>query len=359
MANQFLLYGANGYTGQLIARHANEYHLQPVLAGRNKEAIQKLSSELHFPYLIIDLDNREALEQSLGNFDVVLNAAGPFDQTAHPMADACIRTKTHYLDINGDISVFESLKLLNGLALAAGIMIMPGAGFDVVPTDCLALFLKHQMPDATDLKMAFATAGGGLSRGTATTMINNLGEGGKRRIDGKIVKVPLGEHGLWITFGNVPTYGKVKRFVISIPWGDVSTAYFTTGIENIEIYTGMSVNAYRLLKLQRAFNWLLRTQFIRNLLKKKVNNRAPGPTDEKRSRGKSFIWGEVSNASGEKLKESMVTTDGYSLTAHSTLIIVQKILAGDFKPGYQTPASAYSSELIFEVPGTRWLNTQE
>jgi short subunit dehydrogenase-like uncharacterized protein len=357
MPNQFLLYGANGYTGQLIARHANEYHLQPVLAGRNKEAIQKLSSELHFPYLVIDLDNREALETALGNFEVVLHAAGPFDQTAQPMADACIRTNTHYLDINGDISVFESLKLLDAPARDAGIMIMPGAGFDVVPTDCLALFLKHQMPDATDLKLAFATMGGGLSKGTATTMINNLGEGGKRRIDGRITKVPLGEHGIWITFGNVPGYGKVKRFVMSIPWGDVSTAHFTTGIKNIETYTGIPVATFRLLKLQGAFNWLLRTRLIRNYLKKKINSRPPGPSDEKRSRSKSFIWGEVSNDAGHKLQESMVTTDGYSLTAHSTLIIVQKILSGNFQPGYQTPASAYSSELIFEVPGTRWLNT--
>jgi short subunit dehydrogenase-like uncharacterized protein len=357
MANQFLLYGANGYTGQLIARHANEYHLQPVLAGRNKEAIEKLSSELHFPCLIIDLNDRNTLEQALANFDVVLHAAGPFDQTAHLMADACLRTKTHYLDINGDIAVFESLKLLDDQAKDAGIMIMPGAGFDVVPTDCLALFLKHQMPDATDLKIAFAANPGGLSRGTATTMINTLGEGGKRRINGKIVKVPLGEHGIWITFGNIPGYGKVKRFVMSIPWGDVSTAFFTTNIKNVETYTGIPINTYRLLKIQWAFNWLLRTDFVRNYLKKKINSRAPGPTDEKRSQSRSFIWGEVSNAEGNKLQESMVTTDGYTLTAHSTLIIVQKILAGNFKPGYQTPASAYSSELIFEIPGTRWLNS--
>ncbi|RYY10574.1 MAG: hypothetical protein EOO04_36675, partial [Chitinophagaceae bacterium] len=221
MANQFLLYGANGYTGQLIARHANEYHLQPVLAGRNKEALQKLSSELHFPYLVFDLGNQAALDDALTNFEVVVHAAGPFDQTAHPMADACIRTGTHYLDINGDINVFESLKLLDSAAASSGIMLMPGAGFDVVPTDCLALFLKHQMPDATALKIAFATTGGGLSRGTATTMINNLGEGGKRRINGKITKVPLGEHGIWISFGNSPGYGKVRRFVMSIPWGDV------------------------------------------------------------------------------------------------------------------------------------------
>ncbi|MHA4842754.1 saccharopine dehydrogenase family protein [Flavitalea antarctica] len=357
MANQFLLYGANGYTGQLIARHANEYHLQPVLAGRNKEALQKLSAELHFPCLVLGLDDRQALEEALANFEVVLHAAGPFDETANPMAEACLRTKTHYLDINGDIAVFEALKLLDTAAKDEGIMIMPGAGFDVVPTDCLALFLKHQMPDATHLKIAFATNGGGLSRGTATTMINNLGEGGKRRVNGKIVNVPLGEHGFWITFGNIPGYGKVKRFVMSIPWGDVSTAYFTTGIENIETYTGVPPGAYRLLKIQGSFNWLLRTGLVRNFLKKKINSRAPGPTDEKRSRSKSFIWGEVSNASGNKLQETMVTTDGYSLTAHSTLIIVQKILSGDFKPGYQTPASAYSSELIFEVPGTRWLSS--
>ena len=144
---------------------------------------------------------------------------------------------------------------------------------------------------------------------------------------------------------------------MSIPWGDVSTAYFTTGIKNIETFTGIPVYTFRLLKWQAAFNWLLRTRLIRNYLKKKINSRPPGPSDEKRSRSKSFIWGEVSNDAGNKLQECMVTTDGYSLTAHSTLIIVQKILAGNFQHGYQTPASAYGSELIFEVPGTRWLNS--
>jgi short subunit dehydrogenase-like uncharacterized protein len=261
--------------------------------------------------------------------------------------EACLRTNTHYLDINGDIRVFEMLKEYDDLAKQAGVMILPGAGFDVVPTDCVALMLKNELPDATDLKLAFVTTGGGLSRGTATTMINNLGNGGSVRKKGKIINVPLGQHSLSIKTGDR------NDFVMSIPWGDVSTAYHTTGIPDIETYTGVPRAAYGILKFQFAFNWLLRKKAIKKYLLKKVNQRSPGPTDEMRSKARSIVWGQVRNNQGQTKTIAIRCSDGYTLTAHSTLIIVQKILNGVYKPGYQTPASAYSAGLVFEIPGSK------
>ena len=347
MPNSFLLYGANGYTGELIARYAHQYNLQPVLAGRSEAALSQLSAKLNLPYKVIDLNDKETLVAALKEVKVVVHAAGPFQFTAKQMVEACLEADTHYLDINGDIAVFEMLKQYDAAAKQAGIMIMPGVGFDVVPTDCIALLLKKLLPDATKLQLAFAMTGSGLSHGTATTMANNLGKGGAIRKNGKIVRLPLGKKGIWVDFG------VKKLFVMSIPWGDISTAYFTTGIPDIETFAGVSPKTYRLLKLQPLFNWLLRTSFMRNFIKKKINNRAAGPTDEMRDKATGLVWGEVTNAAGKTASARLSGPEGYTLTLHSTLIIVQKVVRGFSAPGYETPARVYGEDLVLEVPGVK------
>ena len=347
MPNSFLLYGANGYTGELIARYAHQYNLQPVLAGRSEAALSQLSAKLNLPYKVIDLNDKETLVAALKEVKVVVHAAGPFQFTAKQMVEACLEADTHYLDINGDIAVFEMLKQYDAAAKQAGIMIMPGVGFDVVPTDCIAVLLKKLLPDATKLQLAFAMTGSGLSHGTATTMTNNLGKGGAIRKNGKIVRLPLGKKGIWVDFG------VKKLFVMSIPWGDISTAYFTTGIPDIETFAGVSPKTYRLLKLQPLFNWLLRTSFMRNFIKKKINNRAAGPTDEMRDKATGLVWGEVTNAAGKTASARLSGPEGYTVTLHSTLIIVQKVVRGFSAPGYQTPAKVYGEDLVLEVPGVK------
>jgi short subunit dehydrogenase-like uncharacterized protein len=345
--NSFLLYGANGYTGELIARYSRQYDLQPILAGRRKEVIEPLANKLDLPYRIFDVNNAAESEAALKEVKAVINAAGPFHFTARQMIEACLQTGTHYLDINGDIAVFEMIKTYDDAAKKAGIMLLPGAGFDVVPTDCVALQLKKMMPDAVTLQLAFATLGGGLSHGTATTMANRLGEKGVVRTDGKIIRRPLGEKGMWVDFGIK------KLFVMSIPWGDISTAYFTTGIPNIESYTGISKNVFTALKLQKLFNWFLRTKFLRQYVQNKINKRPPGPGDEQRSKATSLVWGQVRNAEGKKATVRLSGPEGYTLTTLAALIIVQKVLNGNLSPGYQTPASAYGENLVMAIPGVK------
>jgi short subunit dehydrogenase-like uncharacterized protein len=347
MQNQFLLYGANGYTGKLITKLASTYNLQPILAGRTEANIKPLADELQLPYRIVDLNNAAQLENALSEVKLVLHAAGPYASTAKQMIEACLNTGVHYIDINGDIAVFEMLKKYDAAAKEKKIMVMPGVGFDVVPTDCIALQLKNKMPDATNLKLAFASVGGGLSHGTAITMASKIGEGGAARENGKIVRTPLGQKGMWVDFS-----GK-KLFVMTIPWGDVSTAYTTTGIPNIETYTGMAPKFYKMLKLQWAFNWLLRTEFVRNIIRKKIKAKPAGPSDEQRKNSSSLVWGEVSNVTGKKITAAISCSDGYTLTAHSSLLISKKILEGNFKTGYQTPAGCYGANLIMEVPVTK------
>lgn len=346
-SNRFLLYGANGYTGELIARYAAQYDLLPVLAGRDEAKVRPLAERLQLPYLIFDLNDTDALVSQLGDFKVVLHAAGPFRYTAQQMVEACLKTGTHYLDINGDISVFEFIKRYDAAAKASQVMLMPGVGFDVVPTDCLSLSLHKALPDAVSLKLAFASLGGGLSHGTAVTMADKLGEGGAQRIGGEIRNVPLGRHGMKVDFG------MKQLFVMSIPWGDVSTAHFTTGIPDIETFTGVPEKTYRMLKLQGLFNWILRMPVVRKYIKKKIGQRPAGPSDEQRAKAIGFVWGEATNAAGKKVCARLTGPEGYTTTLHSSLLVIQKVLQGEVQPGYQTPAKVYGEDLILKVPGMK------
>lgn len=340
----FLLYGANGYTGRLIARYAADYGLKPLLAGRNREALETLANSLNLPWRVVDLEDPAGLDRVLSEVDVVLHAAGPFRRTAAPMIEACIRTRTHYLDITGEIAVFERAKSMHQKAAEAGIMIMSGVGFDVVPTDCIALYLKNRLPDATHLKLAFGSVGGGLSHGTAITMAEGAGEPGAARVNGRIVPVPVGQKGMWVDFGIK------KLFTMTIPWGDVSTAYTTTGIPNIETYTAVAPRTHRLLKYQWMFNWFLRLPFVRARSIQKIKARPAGPDAARRERSKCLVWGEVTNAAGESRCARLIGPEGYTLTAITSLIITRKVLEGSFRTGYQTPAGCYGEDLILEVP---------
>ena len=343
----FLLYGANGYTGQLIAKQAADYGLIPIIAGRTEAKVKSLAEQLGYEYRIFDLKNLTATKEALQEVDLVVHAAGPFKYTAQPMIEACISTKTHYVDITGEIEIFELAASYDEAAKAAGIMLLPGGGFDVVPTDCMASFLKKQLPDASHLQLAFAFTGGGVSHGTASTMVESMGQGGAIRKDGQITKVRLGHKAM-----KIPFWGK-ELFAMTIPWGDVSTAYYSTGIPNIEVFTGVTPNSHRALKWPPLYNWLLRMSFVKKYMKKKIKQRPAGPSDDRRANAQGLVWGKVWNAAAEQIEARMMTPEGYTLTAITALLIAKKILQGQLSIGFQTPSNAYGEDLIMEVDGVK------
>ncbi|WP_340106284.1 saccharopine dehydrogenase family protein [Rhodohalobacter sp. 8-1] len=345
-ANKWIIYGSYGYTGQLIAEKAAGLHEEVILSGRNREKLIQQSEELGLPYRAADLSNTEQMNSILTDAHLVIHCAGPFVYTWKPMLDACIRNSCHYLDITGEIGVFERIKARDKEITDAGIMAMPGTGFDVVPTDCLALYLNKELPDATNLELAFMGLGGGVSHGTAQTMAENLGFGGAIRQDGKIKSVPAA----WKT--REIDFGEKRRMAVTIPWGDVSTAHFTTGIENIVVYTAMKKSAIRWLKRSNWIAPVLKLSVVRHFVKKLISKKVTGPDQTEREEGKSYIWGEVTNSSGETVTARQVTLEGYRLTALSALHIAQKVSEENFKTGYQTPASAYGEDLILEIVGT-------
>ena len=344
MPANFLLYGANGYTGKLIARLSKERGLRPVLAGRDKDAIEQLAAEHGLEHRVFALDEPEAIAAALREVAVVLHCAGPFSRTSKPMADACLKTKTHYLDITGEATVIETLAARDHEATAAEIMLLPCVGFDVVPSDCLAAHLKRRLPSATHLALAIMGMGR-VSRGTATTMVENINRGGLVRRDGKLTGVPAAWKTRQIDFGR----GEVKA--TTIPWGDVATAFYSTGIPNIEVYAAIPASVRRMMKLTRHVGRLLGSQPVQRFLKKRIKAQPPGPNEEERVRGKSFVWGEVKDASGKKVVSRLRGPEGYTLTALTALAIVERVLKGKFSVGFQTPSKAYGADLILEIEG--------
>lgn len=342
-----VVYGSYGYTGKLIVDLCRSKNLSVVLAGRNEESLKKQSEKSGYPYQVVDSQDSEGLKKLLTPAAVVIHCGGPFRYTAKTMSEACLATNTHYTDITGEYQVFESLPKLDQQAKKLGVTIMPGTGFDVVPSDCLALHLKNRLPSATHLQLAFAMSKGGLSRGTAKSMTEGLGYGGLIRKEGVLTYCALGSKVLEVDFG------AFKTKTLCIPWGDISTAWRSTGIPNIEVYTGATDSMIANAKRSNYFNWLLRMRLVKNFMLKKIDKKPAGPSDEKRETGRSYLWGKVWDASGKECASRLETVSGYKLTAETAVLIAQKILAGNFKPGYQTPAMAYGADLIMEVATTK------
>jgi len=334
----FLIYGANGYTGELIAREAVRRGLHPILGGRSAEKIAPLAKELGLEARAFPLD-----QPKLDGVDAVLHCAGPFVHTSAPMVRACLDAGAHYLDITGEIAVFEAIMAMNDEAVRAGVTLLPGVGFDVVPTDCLAAMLAARLPDATELELAFYTPRAELSRGTLKTMIESIDEGGAIRRDGTIVRVPPAYDAKEIAFSTGP------RMAMTIPWGDVSTAFHSTGIPNIRVYTGASPKSVARMRRIRFFLPVLGIKPVKRLLQAFVDRRT-GPGAEQRARGRTYLWGRAANASND-VTMTMTTPEGYAFTVLSALAAVERLLASPKRPGSFTPSKFFGPEFVTTIEG--------
>jgi short subunit dehydrogenase-like uncharacterized protein len=303
-----------------------------------------MADQLGLEYRHFSLDDAGALDSAVRDVAVVLHCAGPFTRTSRPMVDGCLRNRRHYLDITGEIAVFEEVAARDDEAKRAEVMLMPGVGFDVVPTDCLAAHLKRRLPTATHLALAISSQGK-ISRGTATTVLENVDGSGWIRKNGVLTRVPAAWRTRPIDFGN----GPVKA--ITIPWGDVSTAYYSTGIPNIEVYMAAPVSTRIALHLLRHFGGLLRASAVQRFYKNRVQRGRRGPTPEERERGETRVWGEASDGTGKTVVSRLRGPDAYTFTALAALTIVERVLAGEAPTGFQTPSLAYGADLVMELPG--------
>ena len=345
--SNFMIYGASGFTGSLIAHEAVRRGMRPILAARNPDKLAALAlgvAELGLEQRVFPLDSAAAISAGIRGVHTLLHCAGPFSETSRPMADACLQNGTHYLDITGEARVFEALAARDAEAKAAGVVLLPGVGFDVVPTDCLAAHLKRRLPTATRLALGFQGAAH-MSRGTSLTVLESLPKGGMVRDRGILKRVPAAWKTRVIDFGA----GPVKA--ITIPWGDVATAFHSTGIANIEFYMAAPWGTRVLARVSRCFGWLLGASLVQTWLRKRIKAGPPGPTEAERRTGRCLVWGEASDDAGRKAVTRLQTPDGYDLTVQTSLAVVARVLAGTVAPGFQTPALAFGPDFILEVAG--------
>jgi len=343
----WMIYGANGYTGTLVAAEAAKRGMNPVLAGRNEAAVARLAGDLGLDYRIFGLDEPAVIRQAIAGMKLVLHCAGPFSSTSRPMVEACLAEGVHYLDITGEISVFAEIHRMHDKARHADVVLLPGAGFDVVPSDCLAASLVNALPAATKLQLAFEV-GGGPSPGTAKTSVEGLKSGGCIRRNGELKKVPLA----W-KIRTVP-FAHAKRTAVTIPWGDVYTAHVSTGIPDIEVYFSVSPKTAANLQRMRWIQGLLGLGPVQSFLKKRMEKQVSGPDEEKRRNSLSQLWGKVSSADGRTAQATMTGPNAYDLTVSASLGIVGFLLENDVEGGFYTPSLLMGADYAASLPGVEF-----
>ncbi len=342
MKENLLIYGCYGYTGNLITKLAVEKGLKVIVAGRDAAKTEAVAKEFAVPFAVFDLADEKSVANNLANVKVVLHCAGPFKYTALPMAKACLATQTHYLDITGEIEVFEAMQRLDIAAKEKNVLLMPGVGFDVVPSDCMSLFLKEQMPDATNLELAIMTVGGTLSHGTSITVVENLGGGSARRENGKIIATKSGYNTKEFDFKFT------KKIGVEIPWGDVSTAFFTTKIPNITVFNILPKSLVKNMRLSNYLGFILKQRFVKDFLIKKIKQKPAGPDAQMREKAKLYILGTVTNGNKE-VRALLSMPEGYWLTAMTAVQIATECMKDSFaKNGYQTPAAVFGADFILQ-----------
>jgi short subunit dehydrogenase-like uncharacterized protein len=342
-----LLYGATGYTGRLLARAAAARGLEVVLAGRNEERLASLARSLGLEHRALGLDSPARLAAALADVTAVLNAAGPFTATAGPLVDACLDAGIHYLDLTGEIEVFRAIRARDDDAHARGVMLLPGAGFIVAPSDCLArrVCARLQQPEALSIGVSRAAR---LSRGSMRTMIEMIAAGVLVRREGRMI----------LTSSRVPPksfdFGQGPTSCLAVNWADVYTAHFSTGVPDITGYLEVTPWEKGLFLASRYGAWWLQTPPWQALLKAQSGFLPEGPTDEERACQRRVIVAEAEDANGRRHAARLETPESYDFTVTVALAIVERVFAGEVKPGFQTPALAYGADFVLGFDGVTY-----
>lgn len=177
-----VLYGASGFVGkqtvQYFARHGAKGALRWAIAGRNRNKLEAVKAELGVTVdvLVADSQDQEAIDRIVSQTRVILTTAGPFALYGNTLVDACVRCKTHYVDITGEVPWVKTLiERYHAQAAADGTRIIPCCGFDSVPSDLgtylVVRYLQELGTPCAEVK-AYFQAFGGLNGGTLASAFN-------------------------------------------------------------------------------------------------------------------------------------------------------------------------------------------
>lgn len=315
-----LIYGATGYTGRMAAERARALGLNVEIAGRNQQRLASLAAQLGVNYRVFDADQAEGF---LSGISVLLNFAGPFVQTAEPLMRACIKAGVDYLDITAEINVYRLAERLGAEAAANQVMLLPGVGWDVVPTDSLAVQVAGRVQGPTALNIALQVPGS-MSRGSAMSVSEIIGAGVLARVDGELVATPDAEP-RHFDFGQGPV------LCVPLSFGDLVTAWHSTGIPNIAMFVHIAGDAFPQGDLSQL---------------------PDGPTPEQREAHRARAVVEVTDAKGAIARSIIETVNGYTYTPLAAVEAARRVLDGERQPGFATPAMAFGGGFAESIAGT-------
>jgi len=340
----WMLYGATGTTGMLIAEQAIRHGHRPFLAGRSAGSLAALGKRLGLPWKAVGLDQPDQLRQAVAEVDAVLNAAGPFIATAPPLVVACLAAGTHYLDIAGEIPVLQHLFARDQAARERNISLIGGVGFGVVASNGLVKYVTDHVPGATTLELAVKADNGQASQGAAKSRFEVLADGGRVYRDGRLVPYRLGKGLKALRFPD----GTVD--ILPVPSGDLEAAYRATGIPNITAYIPFRRSAAMLLPLVQ---WGLSVDPIRTRLEAALDRRGTRqPEGQVGVQRTSYAWARATNQSGQQAEAWLELGEGYQFTAASSVQAVEHVLR-EQPSGALTPAQAFGADFVLGIEGVR------
>lgn len=355
MANdRWILYGATGFTGELIAEAAARRGLRPVLAGRSPEKVARLAERYGFEHAAASLDDAASLRKLVDGAAAVLHCAGPFVDTSLPMLRACLDAKASYLDITGELPVFEQSFAHDAQAKERGVAVISGVGFDVVPTDCVARYVAEKVPGARSLEIAIMGLAS-TSAGTKKSAIGIMNQGGVARRGGKLAGVPFGRGAKRVKFP------PRERWVVPAPLADLSTAWHSTGIPDITTYMAVSTKTAKTLGrvwpllavVTPVVRRVVALKPVEERLRKSIEGGSRGPDATARANSKAYAWARASSGA-HSVEATIELNDPYDYTAEISLSAVEQVL-GRQGPliGALPPAVAFGTEFALRVGGAK------
>ncbi|HTQ03393.1 MAG TPA: saccharopine dehydrogenase NADP-binding domain-containing protein [Polyangiaceae bacterium] len=377
MKERLLIYGATGYTGRLLAAEAARRRLPVVLGARRRDRLESLAEELDLPCRVLGLETplarkrrldedakrpipgpgapvqpaarpakqpgpNDALHGALTDVAVVLNAAGPFAETAMPLARACVKTNTHYVDISGEYDVFRELNELHVHAKERGTSIVPGAGLTVLASDCLirdavARARERGMLEPHTVRVALSRVPA-VSRGSVRTMLDGVRDGVRVLRNGKDEFHPMGTLVRSFTFGAEQAFALGEaRVCTAMSLADTLTAGATAcrafqgrwaeqqGVPNVEAYLEASSLERMAYELGGEFALALRSQPLKLVVDRVLAMWPEGPGAEERDEARQQVVVEIEDRYRRGVVARLSTQNSYDFTVQKALELCETL----------------------------------
>ncbi|KAK8097753.1 uncharacterized protein PG998_013239 [Apiospora kogelbergensis] len=341
---RIMIYGANGYTGRLASEHAKTLDIPLILAGRSEAAIAHVAASLNAPHRVFDLTGPSLTVSVLKdeNVKVLLNCAGPFALTAEPLIAACIEAGVHYLDISAELGSYQLALDRAGAAEKANVMLLPGCGGSVAMLGCLAAHAVRNIQSPTRIDIALRVAGP-MSRGSVASAAGSSMAGVKclQRLDNALLPWSQQDGGSKESAGGQFDFdngdGLVSCFPLTLP--DLITVGKSTGVANIRTFACVGGPG--------AMSFPDEGKIIKD-----------GPTAEEREASPYHAAVTVTDADGGIGRAVLHTVNGYTFTAMASVEAARRVLAGEVKAGFQTPAMLFGKNFVETIAGSRLVDIE-